>query len=191
VKNFETEKLKRIINLKKIIMKKVLVIALVAVIALASCGKKKEKTNTEKITNAKGWEMVSATITPGVVVSGETTNDWFGKYLYDFEQDDYLVFNANGGMTVKPGNKLAPEDQDGYVEEKASTWKFNSDETKLEFQIPFFYEDADPARCFDEPKETATISKLTETEMVLIYEAYLDFAKGNQKYTFTITYKAK
>ena len=172
-------------------MKKVLVFALVAVFALSSCGNKKEKTNTEKITNAKGWEMVSATITPAIEVSGEMTNDWFDKYLYDFEQDDYLVFNENGGMIIKPGNKLPGENEDGYVAEQASTWQFNNDETKLTFQIPFFYAPGNPARTFDEPFETATISKLTETEMVLIYEANLDFAKGLTKYTYTITYKAK
>ncbi len=176
-------------------MKKVLVLALIAVFVLGmtSCGKKKEeeKTNTEKISNTKGWEMVSATITPAIEVSGEMTNDWFGKYLFDYEQDDYLVFAQNGGLTIYPGKKLPGEDEDGYVESKASTWQFNGDETKVTFQLPFFYENATPARTFDAPFETATISKLTETEMVLIYEAYMDFAKGDTKYTWTITYKAK
>ena len=178
-------------------MKKVLVLALIAVFVLGmtSCGKKKEeeKTNTEKISNTKGWEMVSATITPAIEVSGELTNDWFGKYLYDYEQDDYLVFAQNGGLTIYPGKKLPGEEEDGYVESKASTWNFNSDETKLTFQIPFFYElvVGGPSRTFNAQFETATISKLTETEMVLIYEAYMDFAKGDTKYTWTITYKAK
>lgn len=171
----------------------ILVIALVAIfaVALTSCGKKNEKTKTDKLCNSKGWTMVACTVTPAVEVSGEMTNDWFGKYLYDYEQDDYVVFNSNGGMTIKPGNKLPDETEDGYVEEKASTWKFNADETTLEYQIPFFYQPGNPARTFSQQFETATISKLSETEMVLIYEAYLDFAKGNTKYTFTITYNAK
>lgn len=173
-------------------MKKVLVFALIAVFALSlsSCGKKKEKTNTEKITTAKGWVLKSATVTPAVPVGEGTTTNWYGDYLFDYEQDDIIIFNANGSFIINPGKKLAGEDQDGYVEEKAFTWSFNSDETKVKMQIPFFYDlSQNPARTFDAEVEEPEISSLTETEMVLIYKRNTVFAKGTD-YTWTLTYEA-
>ncbi len=169
----------------------ILVFALIAIFALSlsSCGKK-EKTNTEKITTAKGWVLKSATVTPAVPVGEGTTHDWYGEYLYDYEQDDIIIFNANGGFIINPGKKTAPDDQDGYVTEQASTWAFNSDETKVKMQIPFFYElpTEGPARTFNAQFEEPEISKLTETELVLIYKANTTFAKGNE-YTWTLTYE--
>lgn len=168
----------------------ILVFALIAIFALtlSSCGKK-EKTNTEKLCIEKGWVLKAATVTPAVPVGEGTTNDWFADYLYGYEQDDIIIFNANGGQTINPGNKTPDEEQDGYIESKASTWKFNNDETSLEFQIPFFYNlDEIPARTFDPEFETATISKLTETELVLIYKRNINFAKNGVEYTWTLTY---
>lgn len=184
-------------------MKKLLIFALTAVFALSlsSCGKNKkadgteivpEKTKTELLCIEKGWVMKSATITPAIEVGGEMTYDWFGKYLYDYEQDDYIVFNTNGSEVIKPGELLADVDEDGYIEEKASTWNFNDNEDKLIFQVPFFYDHTtSPARTFDPDFETANISKLTETEMVLIFEQPLDFTKDMTPYTFTVTYEPK
>ena len=173
-------------------MKKVLVFALIAVFALSlsSCGKKKEKTNTEKISTSKGWVLKAATVTPGVPVGdGITTN--FLNYLYDYEKDDIIIFNANGTFVINPGSKKPTAEEDGYVEEKGSTWKFNSDETKVTMQIPFFYDlSTTPARTFNAQFEEATISSLSETEMVLIYKADVDFAKGTER-TWTLTYQAK
>ena len=172
----------------------ILVFALIAIFALSlsSCGKK-EKTNTEKITTAKGWVLKAATVTPAVPVGEGTTNNWYGEYLYDYEQDDIIIFNANGSFLINPGKKTAPEDGDGYVTEQASTWAFNSDETKVKMQIPFFYDlehNLSPdgyARTFNEQFEEPTISSLTETEMVLIYKANTAFTKGVE-YTWTLTY---
>lgn len=172
-------------------MKKVLVLALVAIFALSlsSCGNK-EKTNTEKITTAKGWVLKAATVTPAVPVGEGTTTNWYGDYLYEYEQDDIIVFNANGSFVIKPGNKLPGDNEDGYITEKADTWTFNSDETKVTMQIPFFYDiDETPARTFNKQQEVAEISSLTETEMVLIYKANTTFAKGTD-YTWTLTYQA-
>ncbi|MBO4654158.1 MAG: hypothetical protein J5644_01260 [Bacteroidales bacterium] len=169
-------------------MKKLLVIALVAVFALSlsSCGNR-EKTNTEKITTAKGWVLKSATVTPAVADYG---TDWYANYLLDYEYDDVIVFNTNGSFIIKPGNKVPGETEDGYTEEKASNWEFNADETKVKMQIPFFYDlSENPARTFNAQFEEPTISSLSETEMVLIYETNMDLAKGNV-HTFTLTYEA-
>jgi hypothetical protein len=169
----------------------ILVFALIAIFALSltSCGKK-EKTNTELITTAKGWVMKSATVTPAVPVGEGTTTNWYDEYLYEYEQDDIIVFNANGSFVIKPGKNVPGDTEDGYVEEKASTWAFNSDETKVKMQIPFFYDipTEGPARTFNAQFEEPEISKLTETEMVLIYKANTVFAKGVD-YTWTLTYE--
>ncbi len=170
-------------------MKKVLVFALVAVFALSlsSCGKNKEKTNTEKITTAKGWVLKAATVTPAI--EGYGTN-WYENYLYTWEQDDIIVFNSNGGFIIKPGKLTPDETHDGYTEEKFSTWEFNSDETKVKMQIPFFYDlSENPSRTFNAQFEEPEISSLSETEMVLIYKANTTIAKGTD-YTWTLTYEA-
>ena len=169
-------------------MKKLLVFALVAIFALSlsSCGNK-EKTNTEKITTAKGWVLKAATVTPA---AGDYGTNWYENYLYEWDRDDIIVFNANGSFVIKPGSKLPEADKDGYAEEKASTWAFNSDETKVKMQIPFFMDlSDDPARTFNAQFEEPEISSLTETEMVLIYKANMDFAKGTE-HTWTLTYQA-
>lgn len=169
-----------------------LVFALVAIIALSvtSCGKKNEKTNTDKLCIEKGWVLKSATVTPAITVSGKTTTDFYADYLYEYEQDDIMVFAKSGSETIKPGSKKPADDEDGYVEDKASTWKFNDDESVLTCQLPFLYDlAAMPARTFSPAFENCTISKLSETEMVLIYKGVIDFNKT--EYTFTLTYKAK
>ena len=57
-------------------------------------------------------------------------------------------------------------------------------------QIPFFMDlSDDPARTFNDQFEEPEISSLTETEMVLIYKANMDFAKGTE-HTWTLTYQA-
>lgn len=177
-------------------MKKVLVFALVAVFALSlsSCGKKTEKTKTEKITHAKGWVLKAATVDPAVPVGESTTHNWYGDYLYDYEQDDIIVFNTNGSFIVKPGKLTPGEDEDGYTVEKADKWEFNSDESKVTMQIPFFYEEVDylsgeVARTFNKQQEVCEISSLSETELVLIYKANTTFVKGTD-YTWTLTYEA-
>ena len=169
-----------------------LVFALVAIIALSvtSCGKKNEKTNTDKLCTEKGWVLKSATITPAITVSGKTTTDFYADYLYEYEQDDIMVFAKSGSETIKPGSKKPADDtEDGYVEDQTSTWRFNHDESVLTCQLPFVYEDAKPARTFSPAFENCTISKLSETEMVLIYKGVFNFNKT--EYTLTLTYNAK
>ena len=75
-------------------MKKVLVFALIAVFALSlsSCGKKKEKTNTEKLSIEKGWVLSEATSSPAYHMSDGSyaTNLIKDGYLYIPEEDDIL-----------------------------------------------------------------------------------------------------
>lgn len=170
--------------------KSLLAVALVAIFAMSmtSCGKKTTD-NTTKLCNEKGWVLTAATVDPAIQLqSGESVTDFYAKYLYAYEQDDIMVFAKSGSETIKPGKEKAGDNQDGYIEDKASTWSFNDDETVLKCQIPFMYDlSVTPARTFSPDFENCTISKLTETEMVLIFKAPIDFSKSTE-YTFTLTY---
>ena len=168
-------------------MKKVLVFALIAVFALSlsSCGKKKEKTNTEKLCIEKGWVLSSATAAPYYVNSdGDQIHDIYNDYLEDFEKDDIIVFNTNYSQIIKPGSKLpTEEDSFGYTAEVAATWEFASDETELKFQIPFFYDES--GRKYDADIETAKIT-LSETALTIIYT--YNVVDTKEACTFTLNY---
>ena len=164
-------------------MKKVLVFALIAVFALSlsSCGKKKEKTNTEKLSIEKGWVLSEATSSPAYHMSDGSyaTNLIKDGYLYDYEVDDIIKFEANGNQIIN-GGKLVPAEGDYQATDKGvGTWKFNSDETKLTFQIPFFYDDV---------QETADILELSETQLRVKYTFNATDNPTKEAYSFTLTY---
>lgn len=164
-------------------MKKVLVFALVAIFALSlsSCGKNKEKTNTEKLCIEKGWVLSAATSSPAYeLLDGSYATDLINEgYLYNYEVDDIIKFQANGNLIIN-GGKNVPESGDYQAEDKGvGTWKFSSDETKLTFQIPFFY---------DEQQEVADILELSETQLRVKY-TFNDYDNPSKKaYSFTLTY---
>lgn len=166
-------------------MKKVLVFALIAVFALSlsSCGKKKEKTNTEKLCVEKGWVLSAATSSPAYHLSNGSyaTNLMTEGYLYDYELDDIIIFNSNGNQVINGGSNV-PEGDEPYQKKDygVGTWSFNSDETVLNFQIPFFYNNDDAH------KENAEILSLTETELRVKYTFNDDATK--ETYSFTLTY---
>lgn len=169
----------------------ILVFALIAIFALtlSSCGKQ-EKTNTQKLCIEKGWVLQSVTAAPYYLsAGGERITNFYNDLMIESEQDDIIKFAENGSQTINPG-KLLPEDyEDGYLTEKATTWKFSADEKDLTFQIPFFYDYTDdPARTFDAAFETATITKLTETELVLTYTCNLIDYDAKETCTLTLTY---
>lgn len=151
----------------------ILVFALVAIFALtlSSCGKK-EKTNTEKLCIEKGWVLKSITAAPVYhsATAGDVT-DFYKYVLLENEKDDIIKFSQNHGQTINPGKILPTDEERGYTEEQATTWKFSADEKDLIFQIPFFYDytTTDVPRTFDAEFETATITSLSETELVLTY----------------------
>ncbi|MBP5664001.1 MAG: hypothetical protein J6X16_07000 [Bacteroidales bacterium] len=165
-------------------MKKVLVFALIAVFALSlsSCGKKKEKTNTEKLSIEKGWVLSAATSSPSYhMADGSYCTDLMTEgYLYDYELDDILKFESNGNMKINGGSKV-PADGSDYQsgDHGVGTWKFNSDETKLTFQIPFFYDDV---------QETADILELSETQLRVKYTFNATNNPAKEAYSFTLTY---
>lgn len=164
-------------------MKKVLVFALVAVFALSlsSCGKKQEKTKTEKLSIEKGWVLSAATSSPAYLMGDGSyaTNLITDGFLFDYEVDDIIKFQANGNQIIN-GGKLVPESGDYQATDKGvGTWQFNSDESKLTFQIPFFY---------DEEKETADILELSETQLRVKYTFNATDNPTKEAYSFTLTY---
>ena len=164
-------------------MKKVLVLALVAVfaVALTSCGGKKEKTNTDKLCIEKGWVLSAATSSPDyLMANGSYAKDLINDgYLFDYEVDDIIKFNANGNQVIN-GGKLIPEEGDYQATDKGvGTWSFNSDETYLNFQIPFFY---------DDQVENAQILALSETELRVKYTFNATDNPAKEAYSFILTY---
>lgn len=169
--------------------KNILIISLICIFAigLTSCGKNKEKTNTEKLCIEKGWVLSEATAAPYYkMADGTKITDIYKDYLYDYEQDDIIYFYANGSQVINPGKLTPKDDEDGYASEQASTWFFNSDETTLTFQIPFFYESKIPARTFDAEQETVKISSLTADKLVVLYT--FNVVDTKEECTFTLTY---
>ncbi len=174
-------------------MKKVLVFALIAVFALSlsSCGKKKEKTNTEKLCVEKGWVLSSVTAAPYyVTIDGDHITNFSKDVLKDWELDDIIVFTTSNIQTIKPGAKVPEGEERGYVADKAwSSWTFSNNEGSLNFQIPFFYDYSDGiGRTFDPEVETATITTLSETQLVLTYTYNVTDEPTKESCTLTLTY---
>lgn len=161
----------------------ILVLAVIAIfaVALTSCGNQNKKTNTGKLCIEKGWVLSAATSSPAYALSDGSyaTNLMTEGYLYDYELDDIIKFETNGNMKINGGAKV-PETGDYQAEDKGvGTWAFNSDESKLTMQIPFFY---------DEATETVDILSLTETELRIKYTFNDYTAPAKTVYSFTLTY---
>lgn len=163
----------------------VLAVAAMVVFTLTSCDPKTEPTVADYLCQSKGWVLSSATSSPAYDLSDGThvTDLMTEGYLYDYELDDIITFNANGTMSINPGAKIDPEF--GYQQEVGSTWKFNADTTYLYFQIPFFYDNAGTS--FDAEFENAKIMYITENEMKLAY-TFNDELGAKGEYTFYLTY---
>lgn len=169
----------------------ILVFALIAIFALtlSSCGKQ-EKTNTQKLCIEKGWVLQSVTASPYYIsVDGERITNFYDALMIESEKDDIIKFAENGSQTINPGKILPTDEEDGYLTEKATTWKFSADEKDLTFQIPFYYDyTTDPARTFDAEFETAAVTELTETKLVLTYTCNLIDVDTKETCTLTLTY---
>lgn len=139
--------------------------------------------NIDKLCYEKGWVLVSATIDPALPYGQLDVTDFYTYFLYEHELDDVMVFEKSGRETIKPGLKKPADDWDGYVEDQTSTWRFNHDETVLTYQLPMFYDlSVFPARTFSPEFEKCTITKLTDTEMIL------EHTFEEAEYNLTLTY---
>ena len=159
-------------------------VAALIIIGFTSCGG--DKTYTEILTNqTKGWVLSAATSDPAYELStGRTTANLLDGYLYEEEIDDIITFKENGIMTIDPGTNIG--EAYGYQSTVIAKWNLSADQTKLNMQIPFFYDDS--YMMYDAEVETCTISSLTNKELVITYTFNDDESPAKGTYTFTLTY---
>lgn len=162
----------------------VLAAAAMIVLGFTSCGG--DKTYTELLTQqTKGWVLSAATSEPGYeLTSGRTTANLMDGYLYEEEMDDIITFQENGIMTIDPG-KLVTEGY-GYQSTAVANWNLSADNTMLNMQIPFFYNESN--MMYDQEVESCKILNLTSKELVIEYTFNDDEPATKGTYTFTLTY---
>ncbi|MCR4856789.1 MAG: hypothetical protein K5890_01130 [Bacteroidales bacterium] len=168
--------------------KTLLVLAAAAMIVLGftSCGG--DKTYTELLTGqTKGWVLSAATSDPAYVFSSPTTppsTDVYNDYLEEYEQDDIITFQENGIMTIDPGAKVV--EGYGYQSATVAAWNLSSDNSTLNMQLPFFYDES--GMMWDQEMESCKIVSLTSKELVIAYSFNDNESPAKGEYTFTLTY---
>ncbi|MBP6387045.1 MAG: hypothetical protein KA327_10550 [Pseudarcicella sp.] len=72
--------------------------SIVAMMVFACSKKEEEKKPITKadLLTAKPWKLLSATVTPGILLNGKKTTDLLTTNLYECSLDDMLKFNADG-----------------------------------------------------------------------------------------------
>lgn len=164
----------------------VLAVAALFVIGFTSCDPVQEKTYADYLTYEKGWVLASATSNPSYVMSdGTIVTDLMTEGFFEAcELDEILTFNANGTMSINPGENIDPEF--GYQQEVGATWHFNADSTTIYMQLPFFYND--DYTSFDSEMEECKIIYMNENEMKLAFTLNAVDDPAKEKYTFMLTY---
>ena len=167
--------------MKKVIFS-VMVVA-VATMVFSSCDK--DKTNTEMLTNKKGWKLVEATSSPSYeLANGSKISNLRDGYLRDFELDDIIFFKEDGALTVDPGSKLPAAEQAGWKTAKTiGTWAFLEKETKIKMQIPFWY----PANEADTRDADVVDLNLLDKDNLRVSLTFTE-AETGFKYTFALVY---
>lgn len=159
-----------------------LAVAAVAAVCFTACPGPQEKTTADYLSAPKnGWVLESALCSPAYeMLSGELIGDLVNGYLYDFEKDDIITFTADGVQTIKPGNLLPAEDQDGYTQDVAYLWRIDEQNDGWIFmQVPFFY---------DEVQEYVHILTLDENQFKFLCTFNDDEQGAKGTYTLTMNY---
>lgn len=161
--------------------KNLLIVAVIAIFAgIFSACDPIEPTDTDLLTQTKGWKLSAATSSPAYEFSDGTFASDLIKdgYLYDCELDDIIYFRANGGMDINLGEVC---EEDGAAE-YASQWTLKEENGKktLEFDIPFFH---DP-----DVREYADVLELTKEQLRVKFTFSDDEAPAKGTYSFTLTY---
>ena len=152
-------------------MKKVILSLTVVALAAVVFSCKPEKTNEELLTSKKGWKLQRAVTNPAYTNSkGVTSVDLLENWFEACELDDVLYFKTDKGTSLTSGC-------DGS-KEITGTWKFQKDETQLEFRLHYF-EDDTPIY--------SVVDILELSEDIFKYE-YSWKDDDNKSYKFTLTY---
>lgn len=107
-------------------MKKLILFALLG--SPVSCGDDKQEnsapTDKTALITAKNWRLTASTL----LESGKTTPTDEYALMSDCEKDNFVRFSADKEFTINEGatkcNSNAPQSE-------TSTWRFNSDQTKI------------------------------------------------------------
>jgi len=162
----------------------VLAAAAMIILGFTSCGS--DKTYSELLMEqTKGWVLSAATSDPAYELStGRSTANLLDGYLYDEEADDIITFKENGIMTIDPGSNVG--DGYGYQSTVIASWNISADQSTLNMQIPFFYDET--SMMYDAEIEGCSIVSLTSKELVIAYTFNDDESPAKGTYTFTLTY---
>ena len=175
-------------------MKKLFLVAITILIAFAFSACTKELTKEEMLTQTKGWVLVAATsVPPYETLEGEKFSDLYKNYFYDYEKDDIYYYDKTGALRVDPKKT----GELGYqAVTTLGTWVLNY--PQLQTKVPGFY-DKDVAGAW--VMDQVVISELTEDVLTYKYTwttpdeppttSLKRSAKGNETYTFTLTFNNK
>ena len=161
--------------------KNILIGVICALVAFGMTSCEKTKTKTELLTE-KSWSLTKATSTPAYELeAGVNITDLFDGFIRDYELDDLLRFDVNGGVFLNPG-KIRDEGQ-AAGEELLGKWSFDENTDKLDFYLPY-YEEA----------VVGTVTVLNETTLTVGVKISEDddiIAKATRNYDFILSYTKK
>ena len=173
-------------------MKQLFTILTAVVLMILGCSCSDKPCNYELLTNATmGWKLVEATSEPGYELpNGKIACDLIKDgYLYEYELDDQITFMSGGVQIINPGMYLADSDPVlGYQNTVEARWSLSLDQSTLNMQIPFFYNN--DGTSYSEEVEHCKIVHLSPNEMILAYTFTDEELVAKGTYTFTLTYKA-
>ncbi len=149
-------------------------------VTFTTLAQESELSPTERLCRPRGWKLADTHIEPAYNLQ----NDWSGAiyidnlldgYLYDYEIDDILVFNANGTHYVNPGTLTNPN---GYTTiTSLGSWYFDNTDAPqfITMRIPFRY---------NEPAVQCRIGTLSDSEFTIAYS----FVEDKASYTVALKY---
>ncbi len=141
---------------------------MLAMIALVATSCKKDKSQTELITDG-AWKTTAITVNPPFNFYGTQVTDWFSQ-LEDCSRDDLWIFKDNGKVDYDEGGTKCSNDDPQTI---VSDWAFNSDETIVSIT------DADGY------VESYNITELSEDDMTWTST----FVDDNLTYTMTARFE--
>lgn len=174
-------------------MKKLFTILTAVVLMILGCSCHRVHSNSDLLTNATmGWKLVEATSEPGYELpNGKIACNLIKDgYLYEYELDDKINFWSNGVQVIDPGVNVGLDGDPrlGYQNTVEARWSLSLDQSTLNMQIPFFYNNEGTS--YSEEVEICRIVSLSKNEMVLAYTWTDEKPTAKGTYTFTLTYKA-